>query len=87
MIEPTAMLNVTSLGRTLLTTLGSVKWPKAGEVIGARYAIIYVVFGLAAVVLWAAKPNESPAALKGLAGTFLGLALPIVRGGFQPPQR
>jgi hypothetical protein len=53
-----------------------------GSIIGSVYAITYVVLGAAAVVVWIIKSNVVADPIKALAATFIGLAIPIIRGYF-----
>jgi hypothetical protein len=53
-----------------------------GAIIGAIYALTYVLFGLTAIVIWIIKPNETADTVKSLASTFFGLGIPIVRAYF-----
>jgi len=69
--------NVTGVGSLVLAGLG----PAA--VIGSLYAIVYILWGLAALVTWMMMPDQTSDLVKNLATTFLGLALPIVSGFFR----
>ena len=55
------------------------------SIAGSVYAMVYFIWGIAAVVTWIFFTAVTPDLVKNLATTFLGLALPIVtafmRGG------
>jgi len=55
----------------------------SATVLGGAYAIVYVLFGIAAIVTWVAGPaTPTPPLIKNLATTFLGMALPIIAAFF-----
>ena len=67
--------------------LGSITWPTLADVrqwIGAIYAIVYIIFGIAATVVWIAKADETSSLVKNLAMTFVGLVVPIVAAFARP---
>lgn len=70
-----------------LSNLGSV--PALTEstqtILGAVYALVYVLVGVAALTTWVFHPNEISDLVKNLGTTFLGLALPIVAAFFRSP--
>lgn len=47
------------------------------------YAIVYIVFGVGAVVTWVLRQGCTPPLSKTLASTFLGLLVPIVANFFR----
>jgi cytochrome c biogenesis protein CcdA len=48
------------------------------EAAGLAYAVVYVVLGIIAVVVWVAKEDLTPNLVKNLASVSLGLLIPIV---------
>jgi hypothetical protein len=53
-------------------------------ILGGIYAVVYVVFGIAAIATWVIEPNSITPLIKNQATTFLGMALPIVAAFFTP---
>ena len=69
--------NLTGLGRIALPAVD------AGALVGALYAIVYLLMGAVAVVAWVSHPNETSSLIKNEATTFLGLLVPVVAGYFR----
>jgi hypothetical protein len=59
--------------------LGSLDWL---AIMATVYAIAYLSLGIASLVTWVLKADVTPAVVKNLATTFLGLLLPIVGSFF-----
>ena len=83
---PSGTVMPTMVG-TNLGNLGSV--PALTEsmqtILGAVYALVYVLVGVGALTTWVFHPNEISDLVKNLGTTFLGLALPIVAAFFRSP--
>ncbi|WP_405925190.1 hypothetical protein [Streptomyces sp. NBC_00035] len=75
-------LPVTEAVEGLSAVVTGKKPADVGAWIGAAYAILYVLLGIVAIILWMVKPDLVADPVKALASTFLGLALPIARGYF-----
>jgi hypothetical protein len=75
-----AQTSLVALG-ALVSPLTALNW---AEILGAAYATVYVLFGLAAIVTWTMGPNSvpTPPLVKNLATTFLGMAIPIISAFF-----
>ena|ERR1044071_128861 len=56
--------------------------PRAQEIIGLIYAAVYVILGLAAIVVWVAD-ERPPDLLKNLATVSIGLFIPITTAFFK----
>lgn len=72
---PWTSLNLAVLGRLVTHDVPSDRWR---SIAGGVYAIVYFIWGIAAVVTWVFFTAVTPDLVKNLAATFLGLALPVV---------
>jgi hypothetical protein len=57
---------------------GIVGEAKNSEIIRVAYVVVYILFGAASVVAWVNKKDKTPASLRNLASTFIGITLAAV---------
>ncbi|HEV2123015.1 MAG TPA: hypothetical protein VGW38_09610 [Chloroflexota bacterium] len=79
--DPKPNPSLLTLNLSALTTTTTAK-ASAGQLIGGAYAVLYVLLGVAAVIIWVIYQDQTAEHVKALASTFMGLVVPIVRSFF-----
>jgi hypothetical protein len=77
MVGPEASL--LGLGSFVLARKVALNWH---AILGAAYAIVYVGFAIAAIVIWVKDSAVTPDLIKNLASVGLGMMIPIVAAFF-----
>ncbi|MCI0711879.1 MAG: hypothetical protein L0154_17110 [Chloroflexi bacterium] len=90
-LPPELTLTITSPLRKRITAVGSFIQPSQTPIqwrewLAVIYVAVYIIFGVAAIVLWAIEgEKDTPVLVKNLASVSFGLFLAIVRSLFSEP--